>query len=51
MLKYIIMISLLEAIRYRKNNPTWFDGSSGTDIVILTNINIEDGLNNKLNVL
>ncbi len=54
------MISSLDAIRDRSNNPAWFDGSRamriianlithkiGADIVIPTNINMEDGLKDK----
>ena len=56
-----MMISSLDNIRDRSDNPTWFDGSRamriianlithkiGADIVIPTNINMEDGLKFKI---
>lgn len=56
-----MMISSLDAIRDRSDNPTWFDGSRamriivnlithkiGADIIIPTNINMEDGLKLKI---
>ena len=56
-----MMISSLDTIRDRSDNPTWFDGSRamriianlithkiGADIVIPTNINMEDGLKQKI---
>ncbi len=56
-----MMVNSLDAIRNRSNNPTWFDGSRamriianiithkiGADVVIPTNINMEDGLRGKI---
>lgn len=56
-----MMTSSLDNIRDRSDNPTWFDGSRamriianlithkiGADIVIPTNINMEDGLKLKI---
>ncbi len=55
-----MMVSSLEKIRNRSDNPTWFDGSRamriianlithkiGADVVIPTNINMEDGLKDR----
>lgn len=56
-----MMVNSLDAIRARSDNPTWFDGSRamriianlithkiGADVVIPTNINMEDGLRDML---
>jgi len=56
-----MMVSSLDAIRGRSDNPAWFDGSRamriiansithkiGADVVIPTNINMEDGLKSEL---
>lgn len=56
-----MMVHSLDAIRDRSDNPAWFDGSRamriiannithkiGANVVIPTNINMEDGLKNKL---
>lgn len=56
-----MMVNSLDSIRNRSDNPTWFDGSRamrvianiithkiGASIVIPTNINMEDGLKEKL---
>jgi len=59
-----IMVSSLDTIRNRSDNPSWFDGARamriiansithkvGADVIIPTNINMEDGLRNKLREL
>ena len=56
-----MMVNSLDAIRDRSDNPAWFDGSRamriianiiihkiGADTVIPTDINMEDGLKNKI---
>ena len=56
-----MMVSSLDAIRDRSDNPAWFDGARamriivnlithkiGADVVIPTNINMEDGLKETL---
>lgn len=56
-----MMVNSLDAIRERSDNPAWFDGSRamriianiiihkiGADTVIPTDINMEDGLKNKI---
>jgi len=57
-----MMLHSLDDIRNRSDNPAWFDGSRamriianiithkiGADVVIPTNINMEDGLKSRLN--
>lgn len=55
-----MMVHSLDSIRKRSDNPTWFDGSRamriivnlithkvGAEVIIPTNINMEDGLKAK----